>query len=75
MGPVSPFMTGNYLHQSVAVYLFANSVNLSFMLVSKSDVIKDVSSAKLSYSLVAAKVLMKNVFFAFSPFLYVFMGS
>ena len=46
MGAVS---TGNYHRQRAAVYLFVKSVNLSFILEFKSDVIKDVSSAKMSY--------------------------
>ena len=34
-----------------------------------------VSSGKMSQSFAAVEVLMKNTFFAFSPFLYVLMGS
>ena len=48
MGAVSAFTTGNYSRQPAAVYLFVKSANLSFMLEFKSDVIKDVSSAKVS---------------------------
>ena len=44
MDPVSAFTTGNYPRQPVVVYLFVKSVNLSFMLLFKSVVIKDVSS-------------------------------
>ena len=44
MDPVSTFTTGNYPRQPVVVYLFVKFVNLSFMLLFKSDVIKDVSS-------------------------------
>ena len=69
MGAVSAFTTGNYPRQPVVVYLFVKSVNLSFMLEFKFDVIKDVSSSKMSYSFAAVKVLMKCTFFAFSPFL------
>ena len=65
MDLLSPFTMGN----------FVKFVNFSCMLESKSDVIKDVSSAKLYDLLVAVKVLMKHAFFAFSPFLYVLMGS
>ena len=68
MGDVSAFTTDNYPPKSVAVYLFVKTVNLFFILEFKSDVIKDVSSAKLSHSLVAAKVLIKHTFFAFSLF-------
>ena len=45
------------------------SANLSFMLEFKSDVIKDVSSTKMSHSFAAAEVLI-----AFSPFLLLLMG-
>ena len=38
-------------------YRFEKSVNLSFMLEFKSDVIKDVSSAKMFPSFAAVKVL------------------
>ena len=75
MGAVSVFTTGNYHGQPFAVYLFVKSVNLFFMLEFKFDVIKDVSSAKMSHSFAAVEVLMKHTFFAFSPFLYVFMGN
>ena len=44
MDPVSAFTTGNYPRRPGVVYLFVKSVNLSFMLLFKSDVIKDVSS-------------------------------
>ena len=68
MATVSAFTTGKYPRQPV-VYLFVKSVNLSFKLGFKSDVIKDVSSAKMSHSFTALKVLMKATFFAFSSFL------
>ena len=69
------FYDGDYPHQPAAVYLFVKSVNLYFMLEFQSDVIKDVSSAKMSHSFAAVKVLMKRTFFAFSPFLFLFMRS
>ena len=74
MGAMSTFTMGNYPHQPVSVYLFVKSVNLSFMLEFKSAVIKEVSSAKMSHSFVAAKVLMKRTFCTFSPF-FLLMGS
>ena len=55
--------------------MFVKSVNLSFILEFKSDIIKGVSSAKMSHSFAAVEVLMKHTFFALSPFLYVHMGS
>ena len=61
MGAVSTFWMGNYPCQPVFAYLFVKSVNLSFMLEFKSDVIKDVSSAKMSHSFAAVKVLMKRI--------------
>ena len=61
MGGVSTFWMGNYPCQPVVAYLFVKSVNLSFMLEFKSDVIKDVSSAKMSHSFAAVKVLMKRI--------------
>ena len=75
MGAVSGFMTGNYPHQPVVVYLFVKSANLSFLLEFKSDVIKDVSSAKISHSFPAVKVLMKRIFFAFGSHLLLLLGS
>ena len=75
MKTVSAFTTGNYPCQPVAVYLFIKLLNMSFMLDFKSDVIKDFVSAKMLHSFTAVKVLIKNAFFAFSPFLYVLMGS
>ena len=65
MSTVSAFTTRNYPRQSVDVNLFAKSVNLSFMLVFKSDVIKDISSAKMSHSFKAVEVLMKHTFVTF----------
>ena len=75
MAAVSAFMAGNYPHQPVAVYLFVKSVNLSFMLKSKSDVIKKVSYAKISHLFTVVEVLMKHTIFAFSLFLYLLMES
>ena len=69
------FYNEDYPHQTVAVYLFVKSVNLHFMFEFQSDVIKDVSSAKMSHSFAAVKVLMKRTFFAFSPFLFLLMRS
>ena len=75
MEDVSAFTTGNYTCQPLVVYLFVKSVTLSFILEFKSDIIKDVSSSKMSHSFAAVKVLMKRTFFAFSPFLCLLMGS
>ena len=75
MGTVSTFMIGNYPGLPVFAYLFVKSINLSFMLEFKSDVIKNVISAKMSHSFAAVKVLMKRTFFAFSPFLFLLMES
>ena len=75
MGAVSAFTTGSYPRQPAVVYLFLKSANLSFMLEFKSDVITEVSSAKMSHSFAAAKVLMKLTFFAFIPFLFLLLGS
>ena len=49
MGAVSPFTTGSYPRQPVVVYLFVISVNLSFMLQFKSDVMKNISSTKMPH--------------------------
>ena len=75
MKTVSAFTTGNYPCQPVAVYLSIKLLNLSFMLEFKSDVIKDFVSGKMLHTFAAVEILMKNAFFAFSPFLYVLMGS
>ena len=45
------------------------------MLEFKSDVIKDVNSAKMSHLFAAVKVLMKHTFFAFSPSLFLLTAS
>ena len=50
MGAVRAFTTGNYPHQSAAAFLFVNFVDLSVLMDNKSDVNKDVSSAKMSES-------------------------
>ena len=57
------------------VLQFVKSINLDLMLEFKSEVIKDVRFAKMSDLFSAVEVLMKHTFFAFSPFLYVLMGS
>ena len=57
MGAVGAFRTGNYPRQPVAVYQFAISVNVSFTLEFKSDLIKSISSAKISRSLAAVERL------------------
>ena len=75
MGAMSTFTTKNYPRQRVALYLFMESVNFSFKLEFKSDIIKDVSSAKMSHSFAAVEVLIKHTFMAFTAFLYVLIGS
>ena len=75
MGAMSTFTTKNYSRQPVALYLFMESVNFSFKLEFKSDIIKDVSSAKMSHSFAAVEVLIKHTFMAFTAFLYVLIGS
>ena len=75
MGAVSAFTTENYSRQPVVVCLFVKPVNMFFILEFKSDVIKDVSSAKMSHSFTVVKVLMKCTLFAFSPFLFLLMES
>ena len=75
MGAVGALTMGNYPRQPVTVYLFVKSVNLSFRLEFKSDVINDISSAKMSHSFAVVEVLMKHTYFALSPFLYVLMRS
>ena len=75
MGAMSTFTTKNYSRQPVALYLFMESVNFSFKLKFKSDIIKDVSSAKMSHSFAAVEVLIKHTFMAFTAFLYVLIGS
>ena len=74
MDAVSVFTTGNYPLQPVTVYLFVKSANLPFMLQFISDIIKHVSSTKMSHLFAAFKVLRKHNFFAFISFLHVFMG-
>ena len=49
-----------------AVSLFVESVNLSFMIESKPDVIKDVSFTKTSDSFATVEVLMLRTLFSFS---------
>ena len=56
IGAVSAFTTGNYPRQPVTVYLFVISINFSFMLEFKPDVIKDISSAKMSHSFAAVEI-------------------
>ena len=50
-----------YSRQPVAVYLLAKSVDLSFTLEFKSDVIKDVSSANMSHLYATVEALMKQI--------------
>ena len=47
----------------------------TFMLEFKSDIIKSVSSAKMSHSISVIEVLLKHTFYAFSSFLFLFMWS
>ena len=75
MGIVSAFTTESYPRHSVVFYLFVKSISLSFMPEFKAIVIKYVSSARMSHSFATVKVLMKCTFFAFSPFLFLLMGS
>ena len=51
----------------IVVYLFVKFLNLSFILEFKSDIIKGVSSAKMSHSFAAVEELMKHTFFALVP--------
>ena len=48
MGAVNAFMVGNYPCQPAAASLFLNSVDLTFLVEVESDIIKNVSFAKLS---------------------------
>ena len=75
MGTVSAFTTGNYPCQPAAASLFLNSVDLSFLMEVKSDLIKDISFAKLSESFATFEALIEHIFFAFSPFIYLLVGS
>ena len=70
MSTVSAFMTGNYPRQPALVHLLVKSINLSFMVEFKSDVSKDISSAKMSHSFTAANILMKRTFLALVPFYF-----
>ena len=47
---------GNYPRERTAASLFVNSVNLSFLMKFESDVIKEVSSSKISDSLATVKL-------------------
>ena len=47
MYAVSAFKAGNYPCQPAAAPLFLNSVDLSFLMEIKSDVMKDISSTKM----------------------------
>ena len=58
MGAVSTFTTWNYPRQPAAASLVVNSVDLSVLTDAKSDVNKDVSSAKMSESFTTAEVLI-----------------
>ena len=62
-------------HQPVVPSLFLKYVNLSFQMEFKSDVIKDISSAKMPGSFAAVEVLIEYTFFALSPFLLVLLES
>ena len=50
MGAVSTFTTGNYPRQPATASLCLNSVDLSFLMEVKPDVIKDINFAKISES-------------------------
>ena len=75
MGVVSAFMMGNYPQQPAAAFLFLNSVDLSFLMEIKSDVIKDISFAKMSESFATVELLIEGTFFAFSPLIHLLVGS
>ena len=45
MGAASAFTTGNYPRQPVAASAFLNSLNVCFLIMLKSDVMKDVRYA------------------------------
>ena len=75
MGAVSAFTTGNYPRQPAVASLFLNSVDLSFLMKVKSDIIKDINFAKMSESFATVEVLIERTFFAFSPLIYLLVGS
>ena len=75
MGAVSASVKGNYHHQLAAPLLSLNSVELSFLMEVKSDVIKDFGFAKMSELFAIVEVLIKRTFFVFSPFIYLLVGS
>ena len=72
---MSTFSTGNYSHQAAATSIFLNSVDLFFLMGAKSEVIKDVSSAKMPELLATVEVQIRRTFFDFSPFMYLLVRS
>ena len=58
IGAVNPFTTWNYPHQPAAASLFVNFVYLPVLMDTKSDINKDVNSAKMSESFAIAEVLI-----------------
>ena len=74
-GAVSTFTTGNYPRQPAVASMFVKILNLFFLVELNSDVIRDVSSAKMSDTFAAAQVLLKGTFFVFSLFLVLLVES
>ena len=63
-------MTGNYPHQPAAASSFLNSAYLSVLMNTKSDIIKDVSSAKMVELFATVAVQINPTFFASIPCMY-----
>ena len=51
------------------------SVDSSFLMKVKPDVIKDINFAQMSKSFVTVEELIECIFFAFSPLIYLLMGN
>ena len=65
----------NYHRQAAAASLFLNSVDLSFWIEVKSDVIKDINFATVCVAFATVEVLVERTFFAFSPLICLLVGS
>ena len=75
MGAVSAFITGNYPRQPAVSSLFVKFVNLLFLVEFISDLIKDISSAKMPDLFAVFMLLIECTFYAFCPFLFLLVGS
>ena len=75
IGAVSAFRMGNYPCKLPASSLSVNYIDFLFLLKINSDAIKDFSSGKMSESFTSIEVIFENIYFAFSLFTYLLVGS